>query len=295
MSKYINKDKLLYYQERFKNKDRPISAEMIMTNFCNYDCEYCRYKHGGGYFRFEDFKNAVKKLRAMGVEGFILTGGGEPVLNPDIHKIIKWLDDNEIKYGMNTNFTRLIEGSPTWLKVSMHDNYDKTNVLENIKKFREGNKETTLGVQGIVERTEDIKRFYDEYKGLEVDYIAFRPLEVQFEAYDDRLVEEIVGELEKLQKTDDRVLINYKWYMIDKRFNKCHANWTIITIDYKGDVWYCCHKPFEVVGNLFEDADVMKLKNEWVSDMSMCDIPCRMTCNNIIIDEYEEIDHIQFM
>lgn len=295
MTKYINKDKLLYYQERFESKNRPISAEMIMANFCNYDCEYCRYKHGNGYFKFEDFKKAVRKLQDIGVKGFILTGGGEPLLNPDIEKILNWLDENKIPYGINTNFTKYIESNPKWLKVSLHDNYNLENVINNIKKFRSKNKETVLGIQAIIEDIEDIERFYNKYKDLDVDYMAFRPLEVQYKAYKDKEVEKIVKELEGLRNKDDKVLINYKWYMMNKKFNKCHANWTIITVDYLGDVWYCCHKPQEVVGNLFKDKDIMKLKREWKSDMSKCDIPCRMTCNNIIMEEYKEIEHIEFM
>lgn len=295
MTKYINKDKLLYYQERFEDRNRPISSEMIMTNFCNYDCEYCRYKHGNGYFKFEGFKKAVRKLQGMGVKGFILTGGGEPLLNPDIEKILRWLDENRIPYGINTNFTKYIENKPKWLKVSLHDNYDLENVIYNIKRFRSKNKETVLGIQAIIEDIEDIEKFYNKYKDLDVDYMAFRPLEVQYKAYEDKEVEKIVKELEKLRNKDGKVLINYKWYMIDKKFDKCYANWTIITVDYLGDVWYCCHKPQEVVGNLFKDKDIMKLKREWVSDMSKCDIPCRMTCNNIIMEEYREIEHIEFM
>ena len=292
---YINNSKLLYYGERLENK-RPITAEMMMTNFCNYDCKYCRYKRGNEYFRFEDFKRAVLRLKELGVKGFNITGGGEPLLNPDIVKILDWLDENKVPYGINTNFTRCIDNKPKWLKVSLHDNYDLENVIDNIGRFRGKNKETVLGIQVIVEGIEDIERFYDKYKYLDVDYMAFRPLEVKYKAYEDKEVDDIVKELEDLRDKDGKVLINYKWHMMKERFKECRANWSVITVDYDGDVWYCCHKPDEIVGNIFDD-DILEKKRNFNTNIEKCDIPCRMIGNNLAMVELEKKrdEHIEFI
>lgn len=294
--KFINKDKLMMYYDRFKDGIKPITAEMIMTNFCNYDCSYCRYKHGKGYFKFDDFTKAVKELERCGVKGFILTGGGEPFLNPDIERILNWLDDNNIKYGVNTNLTNLYKCGAEWIKTSIHENYDVENVLENIKKCREINKSTVLGVQCIVKEKKDIKEFYDKYCDLDVDYIVFRPLEMQDKIYTKKQADEIIEELVKLKERDEKVSINYKWYMLGMKFDNCIANWTVATVDYKGDMWYCCHKPQEVVGNIFKDGalKVLEDKKSFKSDMKVCDKPCRMTCNNIILNG-EKIKHIEFI
>ena len=55
----------------------------------------------------------------MGVQGFILTGGGEPTINPDFEKIAGWLTENDFQWGINTNFNKLVKVKPNYLKVSL--------------------------------------------------------------------------------------------------------------------------------------------------------------------------------
>ncbi len=110
--------------------------------------------------------------------------------------------------------------------------------------------------------------------------------------WDEELLAELVEELEAID--DKKVLINYKWYYVNERCERCYADWTVITVDWNGNVWYCCHKPDEVVGNLFK-GDVLEAKRKWVTDMSKCDIPCRHTANNIILKEYREPKHVEFI
>ena len=51
-----------------------------------------------------------------------------------------------------------------------------------------------------------------------------------------------------------------------------------------GNVLYCCQKPDEVVGNIF-DEDILDKKEAYKTDMSKCEVPCRMTGNNLAHDE----------
>ena len=49
-------------------------------------------------------------------------------------------------------------------------------------------------------------------------------------------------------------------------------------------VMYCCHKPYQIIGHIM-DGDILSKKNQARTDMSMCDIPCRMTAPNKLIAE----------
>ena len=69
--------------------------------------------------RYEDFITYAKRLAVMGVQGFILTGGGEPTINPDFEKIAGWLTENNFQWGINTNFNKLVKVKPNYLKVSL--------------------------------------------------------------------------------------------------------------------------------------------------------------------------------
>lgn len=291
---FIDANKLKYYEDRIKGDRVPITADIILNNFCNYSCDYCRYKHGKEYMSYKVFEMVVSRLIELGIRGFILTGGGEPTLNPDFDKIVTYLEDNELPYGVNTNFSVYKDMEPTWLKVSMHKCGDIAKVLDNIKRYRERDRKTTLGVQGIIERVEDIELFYNQYKDCDVDYISFRPLEMMEEVYNKGDIELILGELNRLKEKDNRVLINYKWDMIDKKFNNCLSNWGVITVDYNTNVWYCCHKPEEVVGSIF-DKDILEKKALFKTDMNKCEKPCRMSANNLYMEYYKEGKHIEFI
>lgn len=50
---------------------------------------------------------------------------------------------------------------------------------------------------------------------------------------------------------------------------------------------YCCHKPYQIIGHIM-DEDILAKKMEAVTDMSMCDIPCRMTAPNLEVKKMEQ-------
>ena len=128
-------------------------------------------------------------------------------------------------------------------------------------------------------------RFYKAYQGLDVDYMVFRPIESTLGKYkwkeDPR---KIIQFLQKLSHEDPRVVMNYKWEELHTRFTSCAASMAQIAIDETGHVMYCCHKPYEIVGHIL-DRDILEKKKAFHTDMSMCDIPCRMTGPNKIMGE----------
>lgn len=85
----------------------------------------------------------------------------------------------------------------------------------------------------------------------------------------------------------DRVIINYKWKMITKRFSGCLAHWAQIALDEHGNVIYCCHKPYEIIGHIL-DEDIMQKYREAHTNMKKCDIPCRLTAPNDLIKKIGE-------
>lgn len=75
----------------------------------------------------------------------------------------------------------------------------------------------------------------------------------------------------------------------------CSAHWAQIAIDEKGNVIYCCHKPYEIVGHIMDD-DILEKYAAAHTDMSMCDVPCRLTAPNLIFDEAKKpVANAQFI
>ena len=256
---------------------------------------------------FEEFRTYAERLYDLGVRGFILTGGGEPTLCPDFDKITGWLEDQGLDYGINTNFNILKFFRPNYLKVSLdgydEDSYEKSRgvrkystVIENIKRYSEWRRtnspKTSLGIQLVATSAEEVQRFYLANKSLDVDYIAFRPIESTGGSYYQSGAKKseartITAYIRALSKVDDRVTLNFKWDMLSMREKTCSANWAQIALNERGEVMYCCHKPYQIVGHILDD-DILAKKEAAGTNMARCDIPCRMTAPNRFVQSIAE-------
>lgn len=306
----ISANKLLFNLDRLAGDKRPITADIFLNNYCNNACPYCTYRRweheeGARYMSFDDFETYAERLIELGVKGMILTGGGEPTINPDFGKICLWLEEKGIPYGVNTNFNVFKAIRPQYLKVSL-DGYDEDSyerirgvrmygkVVENIKRYAEWKKEagvsTALGIQHVALSVDELIRFYEANEGLDVDYMVFRPIEsTGGEFYEDdskEKVREIIKAIESLREIDSRVVLNFKFNLLGVSTEACHANWAQIALNEKGEVIYCCHKPYEVVGHVM-DSNILVKKAGYETNMKMCDVPCRMTDANLLVRKLE--------
>lgn len=304
----IECNKLIYNLENVI-ANKPITADLFLTNYCNNKCKYCTYNRWDidrskrKYVIYDEFVRNIEILKNMGVKSVILTGGGEPMLNPDFEKITAYLDEIQMPYGINTNFNVLKKCNPTYLKVSLDvsnredykeirgvDTFEK--VIKNIQEFSKiKTNKTKLGVQCVVNKLEDICEFYRLAGSLNVDYIVFRPIEStvgEFYKEDNKNIPYIALKiLKELQQLDDRVKINYKWYELNTKFSKCHGNCLQIALDESSNVIYCCHKPTEIVGHI-TDSNISEKRKNFITNMLICDIPCRLTGPNKFIEMLEK-------
>ena len=308
MSEPISDSKMFAYMDRIFGEHKPITADIFLTNYCNNNCPYCTYKRwdfddGAKSMSFADFRKYTSKLLQLGVKGIIITGGGEPTIAKEFDMIVDWLHSSGIHYGINTNFNVLKYCKPDYLKVSL-DSWDedsyKSNrgveayktVRENIQKYAEWKKKnspsTSLGIQILAKNMGDVFKFYEANKDLDVDYISIRPMESTcgsyyknlVGAYVDMLPENIVKAINQLAALDRRVIKSFKWDLLDRQEDTCTASWAQIALNENGDVIYCCHKPYQIIGHIMDD-DIMAKKARATTDMSMCDIPCRLTAPNM--------------
>jgi MoaA/NifB/PqqE/SkfB family radical SAM enzyme len=306
MEKYIYEGKLKYFYERCLLDRKPITADIFLTDFCNLDCSYCRYVKTKNYMDFVLFKDVAQRLRALGVKGFILTGGGEPLINPDIAKILAWLNKHGFSYGINTNGLKLPGNiRAKFLKVGVdyvdpeiyQDRKGRNGLgiaINNLKEFRRRNRETVLGVQAVIESPDQIRDFCNFFYEWDLDYISIRPIESRSPEYKNKMFE-IKSELIKAEH-HKKINVSYKWKFIFPRFEgykKCYGWWTILNISHDGSVNYCCNKPDEKVGSIFESYIMQKLER-FNTDMSKCEIPCRKSGINDFIRDLKPISHVEF-
>lgn len=305
MNSPINQSKILHHMDRIVNDHRPITADIFLDNYCNNNCGYCVFKRwefdeDAESMSYEDFVRYADRLKKLGVLGFILSGGGEPTIAKDFDKIAAYLDDNDFKWGINTNFNRYVRCNPDYLKVSLdawdEDSYEKVRgvraykqVLENISRFASRKSaKTKLGIQLIATNPEDVNKFYEANKNLPVDYMVIRPVEstdgYYYKTDESKAdVTAILNVIKCLQQEDPRVVMNFKWEMLGRKFRKCEGQWSQMAVNWLGEVMYCCHKPYEIIGHVMDD-DILAKKMLATTDMAMCDIPCRLTSVNSILE-----------
>lgn len=308
----INGSKLMFHPGRVYLGDRrPVTADIFLNNFCNNKCPYCVYRRweldrGAKAMTAAEFREYALRLRELGVLGYILTGGGEPTITPEFDEITAWLESNHLHYGVNTNFNVLKFFAPDYLKVSLdgwdEDSYEACRgvrayqkVRENIIAYDAWRKErapqTSLGVQKVISNSADILPFYEANKDLPFDYMALRPVEstrggFYSDAQAAKDAEKAVHIITALHAKDPRVVMNFKWTLLDRKCETCTAHWAQMAVNEKGEVLYCCHKPYQVVGHVL-DEDIIEKHAKAHMDSSTCDIPCRLTAPNVYMDTVE--------
>lgn len=284
----IQNNKIMLFLERIDGTMAPITADVFLTNFCNNKCTYCRYNESrnNSYMKFDDFKRYTERLLGLGVRAIILTGGGEPTVSPDFDKITRYLEENNIPYGVNTNFNVLKEIKPVFLKVSIDEGnpekYKRTRgvyaldkVCDNITRFASFNESnghpTRIGVQCVTYDIIQTREFYERVKDLPVDYIQFRPIEQKGENIDYKEILQYVDSL-----NDDKISKSYKYDLVNYTPPACIGNWAAISMNEKGEVLLCCHRHDEIIGHIM-DEDILDKRKKPVTNMAMCERPCRLS------------------
>lgn len=303
----ITNDKLLAFPERIEADKRPITADLFLTRRCNNACGYCTYtrhmRRSGPEMSEELFDRTLVKLIALGVKGVILTGGGEPTVAGCFSHATSSLELLGMPYGINTNLNKYVECKPAYLKVSLdgwdEDSYEASRgvrayhrVRENIEAFwhwkQDNSPETKLVIQMVAKTSNDVAKFYEANRSLPCDTMVFRPIESRLgEWYSGVSASPVLDAVRSID--DDRVILNPKFTQLREFFDDCHASHLQIAVDECANVIYCCHKPYEVVGSVFDD-DILEKKLRYATDMSMCDAPCRLTSSNLLVRRVAELE-----
>ncbi|AZR74385.1 hypothetical protein BBF96_13910 [Anoxybacter fermentans] len=83
----------------------PVKVFLSITDYCNLKCKHCFGDYGqGSQMSFDRVAEIVQQLKEVGVFEVSLTGG-EPLLHPDLYKIIELLIDSGINIQICTNGT----------------------------------------------------------------------------------------------------------------------------------------------------------------------------------------------
>lgn len=116
---------------------KPIHAQLIPTNRCNFNCSFCSCgkRDKNTELPLSEIKGIITSLSELGCKAVTITGGGEPLMHPHINEIIHTLYNYDIEVGLVTNGMLLesLESAPvTWCRISCSDERGLTTKLEKI-------------------------------------------------------------------------------------------------------------------------------------------------------------------
>lgn len=278
---------------------KPMFLQIENTNLCNARCIMCPHtfmKRKKKTMSQEEFENIVKKIMEdfPSIKTVIITGFGEPLVDKDLIKKIKFLNKNYLKLQIDiyTNASLLNKKfSEELLKRKTHKinfsinatekNYKKItgldykkvreNILYFVKRKKELGKEFPLvnfSLMIIKENEKDIKDFIKLWSPYGDSVMTYLPLDW-------------AGN-KKIETVETPLFNKKKW--------PCLPLWQNITIDVDGDVIMCCQdyeskvkfgnvlkQPIKEIMNSPKFKKIREMHKKGIYSMDIC-----KTCNNWI-------------
>ena len=180
--KYLNNPYAL--ESYINNKCSAVCAHVSPEGSCNLECSYCQVKKTTNRLELRTIKKFIDSLSRNGLKSVILTGGGEPLLYPEINELIKYIKKNNLKLGIITNgtlFTRLDDisiSSFEWIRISINNPIlNCVNILNDLKKqLHRIPKTCNIGISyvcgtNIVKLEEKINKILSITNECNIDYV----------------------------------------------------------------------------------------------------------------------------
>jgi MoaA/NifB/PqqE/SkfB family radical SAM enzyme len=305
-----------------KNKTTsPLYVRIKPINLCDHGCFFCVYSTG---FRVKDDpKNHINSgmhadmkerdiihrdkmveilndLSSMGVKAITWSGGGEPLLHPNISEFINLAKNLKMQSSIITNGT-LLKGRNAealkdshWVRVSIDyfdsksikkfRNIKETNfskILNNIKNFaliKDGS--TNLGVNYIIHK-DNYKGIYDITSILKdhgVENIRYSPMySNEFYTYHNEIYKDVNNEIKKTIKNlnsksfqifssyPDTINENNIRHGSIRTYKRCYIMETVPVIGADLNVYACHNKAYDNTG-LIGSLESLTFKELWFSD-----------------------------
>ena len=235
-----------------KKRFKKIYVEI--TNSCNLKCSFCpENKREKAFMKLNEFENIIKQIKDY-TNLIALHVKGEPLLHPDLEKILKICEENDILVNITTNATLLEKNvdmliaskAVRQLNLSLHsinknENTDIYNFEQYIKSVfnatRKILKESNIIISYRLWNLENIEENSENYRIL-------KELENEFKIND----LSNVAKKESFVKLAENAFLNqdleFVWPSMDSNvISECGTCWGLrnqVAILVNGDVVPCC-------------------------------------------------------
>ena len=231
----------------------PVFLRIEVSPLCNLRCPGCLLGQAGltetspdhrkeGMMSYESFKENVKDFLPC-LFKVNLYDEGEPLLNPEIHKMIKLLNDNNVISCISSNFSMQL--SDERLKQIVESGLEHLIVAidgatqETYSRYRQGGDLNT--VISNIKRIMALKEKMKSRLRLELQFIDFEGNEAERKA-----VKKLADELGVWRFTTIRGTSRHGWIgarfkgsETERRRRGCYELWLSATINSKGELGTC--------------------------------------------------------
>jgi len=287
----------------------PYSITTEPTNQCNLNCLECPTGNKfttvpKGKMNFNTYKKIIGDVKNYIIYQ-MLYFQGEPFLHPDLFKMIKYSDDNNIYTSISTNGHFLTqENSNKIVKSGLKSiiiSVDGTN-QDSYEKYRVGGKLNVV-LKGIKTLTKVKKELNSNYPKVIIQFLVFSHNENEISEIVTLSKELSVNKLEiksaqieqaknydlipKIEKYSRYKKVDSKYYIKNKLRNKCFRLWSTLVFTWSGFVIPCCfdknnnYKMGNIINSdtlkIWDSEDFNNFRNALLKNRKGIEICCNCT------------------
>ena len=314
MGNVYDAGKIVFHPEKLASLAKgevsaPVYVRVKPTNKCNHRCFYCSYDPAFDYVLSEtlDRRDWIPRSKMMeilddfryiGVKAVTYSGGGEPLLHPNITEIFDRTMNNGIDLSIITN-GQLLDGdraaalrNSEWVRVSADspdvETFARTRrvskdlyfgLVDNLKNFaRDKNPKCELGINFVIQGGNSDKVYEGArfFKLLGANHIKFSPLYTPrgFEEYHAQFKKSVIEQIARAKEDlDGDGFSVYSTYENDfdlsgkseRTYEKCFIMETVPVIGADSTVYFCHDKAYSSSGKLGSIKE-RSFRDLWFSD-----------------------------
>ncbi len=148
--------KLLHQKVIEDGKIIPIHLQISPTNACNLNCSFCSCgdRDKKKQLSLEQVIKVIDVCAERGTKAITWTGGGEPLMNPDLNEMIFYASSKRIQSGLVTNgllLNRLDHhNNLTWCRISSSDDREFADYPISVEYARKVNPQTDFAFSYVL-------------------------------------------------------------------------------------------------------------------------------------------------
>lgn len=255
---FYNPAKALLYIDEIERGD-VIFFDIHPTNICNHACPWCKFTHSKMQLSYSDMVHYIDKYPT--VKGVRISGGGEPLVNPNTLLFIEECVRRGIEVGIFTNggllnddnipiiakcrFCRIsLDSATPETHAKIHKSNDYHRILESIKKLSKTNiRELGVSFMVMKDTLDDILLL--PTLNLPVHYIHLKPINTGIDETTRTLALQYLDFLSTMKNIPQ---LRYSRVVYDQWANRnipCRITKIIRAIAADNKEYICCEHNYE--------------------------------------------------